>query len=586
MNAAGHAPRRAIGSLPQGEGALALDTYQLGKHFGAFTALDDVTMSVQPGTVHALLGENGAGKSTLVKCVAGFQRPDTGSLLLDQREHDISSPAAARALGIGMVYQHFTLAPGMTVAENLLLAGGEVPSVIDWRMRREQLQAFLATTPFRLDLDARPSGLAAGEKQKLELLKQLYLRPRLLILDEPTSVLTPQEADEVLGHVREIAHSGACTVLLITHKFREVNAYADAVTVLRRGKGVYHGLVRSSPQPVLAAAMMGTEEASEAGARSSALPGDAEAREYLGSDQESNLENNESNTAPAVDGQALTATERIAYGKEPVLRVEALCAQGDRGTQALHGVSFVVRAGEILGVAGISGNGQRELVEALVGQRRRSAGKVWVRGEPYRARRADNRRLQVRSLPEEPLKNACVAGLSVAQNMALRDFDQPPLMRRTLGIGWLRPGAWKHRARRWIAEYGIKTRGENAAIGSLSGGNVQRAVLARELAGDISVLIAANPVFGLDFAAVRDIHSRIRQVRDSGAAVLLVSEDLDELLGLADRIVVMSEGRFVFETAARGADRRELGAHMGGGHGAATAATANKTATQTVAAAA
>ena len=269
-----------------------------------------------------------------------------------------------------------------------------------------------------------------------------------------------------------------------------------------------------------------------------------------------------------------------------MLRVEALCAQGDRGTQALHGVSFAVRAGEILGVAGISGNGQRELVEALVGQRRRSAGKVWVRGEPYRARRADNRRLQVRSLPEEPLKNACVAGLSVAQNMALRDFDQPPLMRRTLGIGWLRPGAWKHRARRWIAEYGIKTRGENAAIGSLSGGNVQRAVLARELAGDISVLIAANPVFGLDFAAVRDIHSRIRQVRDSGAAVLLVSEDLDELLGLADRIVVMSEGRFVFETAARDADRRELGAHMGGGHGAATTATSTKAATETVATAA
>ncbi|MBL8337175.1 MAG: ATP-binding cassette domain-containing protein, partial [Rhodoferax sp.] len=179
-------------------GALALDTYQLTKRFGSFTAMDRVTMQVAPGTVHALLGENGAGKSTLVKCVAGFQQAEEGSVLIDGREQDIRSPIVARALGIGMVYQHFTLAPGMTVAENLLMVG-DLPAVIDWRAKRAELEAFLATTPFRLDLDARPAELAAGEKQKLELLKQLYLRPRLLILDEPTSVLTPQEADEVLG---------------------------------------------------------------------------------------------------------------------------------------------------------------------------------------------------------------------------------------------------------------------------------------------------------------------------------------------------------------------------------------------------
>lgn len=536
-----------IGALPAGQGALALNTYRLGKRFGSFAALDNVTIQVQPGTVHALLGENGAGKSTLVKCVAGFQRPDSGSLLLDQREQDIASPAAARALGIGMVYQHFTLAPGMTVAENLLLAGGVVPGVIDWTTRRAQLRAFLATTPFRLDLDAKPSELAAGEKQKLELLKQLYLRPRLLILDEPTSVLTPQEADEVLGHVRDIARSGACTVLLITHKFREVDAYADAVTVLRRGKAVYKGHVKTSPQEVLAAAMMGSESG--------------------GDDELQPVQKNTQKTAVAKTEKAQTAIEKRALTVPVVLRVEALCAQGDRGTAALHSVSLEVRAGEILGVAGISGNGQRELVEALVGQRPRSAGAVFVRDQAYRATRSENHSLQVRSLPEEPLRNACVAGLSVAQNMALRDFDQSPMVRVTLGIGWLRPGAWRERARDWIAEYGVKTQGENAPIGSLSGGNVQRAVLGRELAGDISVLIAANPVFGLDFAAVRDIHSRIRQVRAKGAAVLLVSEDLDELLSLADRIVVMSEGRIVFETPAEDADRRELGAHMGGGHG-------------------
>ena len=220
-------------------GALALETYVLTKRFGSFTALDQVSLRVEPGTVHALLGENGAGKSTLVKCVAGFQRAEEGSVLIDGREQAIPNPIVARALGIGMVYQHFTLAPGMTVAENLLLAG-EVPGLIDWKAKRAELKAFLATTPFSLDLDARPAELAAGEKQKLELLKQLYLKPRLLILDEPTSVLTPQEADEVLGHVREFARSGQCTVLIITHKFREVMAYADAVTVLRRGQAVHH----------------------------------------------------------------------------------------------------------------------------------------------------------------------------------------------------------------------------------------------------------------------------------------------------------------------------------------------------------
>ena len=528
-----HQPQHPIGALPPGTGALALDTYRLTKRFGAFTALDSVDLKVAAGSVHALLGENGAGKSTLVKCVAGFQRAEEGSVLIDGREQAISNPVVARALGIGMVYQHFTLAPGMSVAENLLLAGGQVPGLIHWRDRRNELQRFIESTPFRLDLDARPAELAAGEKQKLELLKQLYLRPRLLILDEPTSVLTPQEANEVLGHVRELARQRLCTVLIITHKFREVMAFADAVTVLRRGQAVLHAEVGDTSPARLARAMMGETEAC-------------------------------SNAAP--DAAAHTAAgqppRRALPAEAPVaLEVQGLQAPGDRGLPAVHGLSLQVRAGEILGVAGVSGNGQRELVEALVGQRARTAGSVRVAGQPYLARREETRRLRVRSLPEEPLRNACVGELSVAQNMALRDFDQPPLSTH----GWLRPRLWRQRARDWIAAYGVKTRSENAPIKSLSGGNVQRAVLARELAGDIQVLIAANPVFGLDFAAVREIHQRIVQVRERGGAVLLVSEDLDELLELADRVVVMSEGRIVYETPAASADRLELGAHMGGG---------------------
>ena len=237
--------------------ALTLETFKLTKRFGAFTALDGVSLRVRPGTVHALLGENGAGKSTFVKCVVGYYRPEDGAVLVDGRECDIHSPTVARDQGIGMVYQHFTVVPGMTVAENLLLARGRIPAVIDWPAARAELSAFLATAPFQLDLDATPLDLSAGEKQKLEILKQLFLKPRLLILDEPTSVLTPQEADEVLGALRERAHAGDCSVILITHKFREVLAFADDVSVLRRGAMVESLAVAATTPQHLAQAMVG-----------------------------------------------------------------------------------------------------------------------------------------------------------------------------------------------------------------------------------------------------------------------------------------------------------------------------------------
>jgi ABC-type uncharacterized transport system ATPase subunit len=512
-----------IGGLPPATGALALDTYDMGMRFGSFQALQGVNMKVAPGTVHALLGENGAGKSTLVKCVAGFQRPTSGSILIDGREQSIPNPVVARALGIGMVYQHFTLAPGMTVAENLLLAGGQTPGVIDWKRQRADLAQFLKTTPFQLDLDARPQELAAGEKQKLELLKQLYLKPRLLILDEPTSVLTPQEADEVLGHVREFARSGQCTVLIITHKFREVMAYADDVTVLRRGQAVHHCAVADTTPALLAQAMVGG-----------------------GADS-------------VVAAEPLVAAGAPASG-EVSLAVDGLQVMGDRGTLAVQDLSLAVARGEILGVAGVSGNGQRELVEALVGQRPRSAGTVSVQGQPYAARREENHRLKVRSLPEEPLRNACVGDLSVAENMALRDFDRAPLC----SGGRLRFGQWRSRAREWIAGYGIKTQGEDAPIRSLSGGNVQRAVLARELSGDVDVLIVANPCFGLDFASVAEIRSQIMEQRNRGAAVLLVSEDLDEILELSDRVAVMSGGTISYVSPIEDTDRNTIGQHMAG----------------------
>ena len=505
--------------------ALTLETFNLTKRFGAFTALGGVSLTVRPGTVHALLGENGAGKSTLVKCIVGYYKPDDGAVMVDGREQDIHSPTVARDLGIGMVYQHFTVVPGMTVAENLLLARGHLPLVLNWPAARAELAAFMRTTPFQLPLDATPLDLSAGEKQKLEILKQLFLKPRLLILDEPTSVLTPQEADEVLGALRERARSGACSVILITHKFREVMEHADDVSVLRRGELVESLAVAQATPQRLAAAMVGEGKA--------ALP-----------------------TAERAERGPRAARPAGAVK----LAIDALQVMGDRGEPAVRGLSLQVRAGEIVGVAGVSGNGQRELMQALTGQRAREGGSVQVDGQPFRARRADNRLRKVRSLPEEPLGNACVGELSVAHNMALRHFDEPPWAR----AGWVRWGALRERARAWITEYGVKTQGERAAIRTLSGGNVQRAVLARELAGDAELLLVSNPVFGLDFAAVAEIHGRLLAARDRGAAVLLVSEDLDELLELADRIVVMSEGRIVHDVPAAQADRPSLGAFMGG----------------------
>jgi simple sugar transport system ATP-binding protein len=506
--------------------AVQLETYRLSKHFGSFTALGDVSLSVRPGTVHALLGENGAGKSTLVKCVVGYYQPDDGAVLVGGREQAINSPVVARDLGIGMVYQHFTVVPGMTVAENLLLARGRLPAVVPWKRVRAELDAFLKTTPFRLDLDATTMDLSAGEKQKLEILKQLFLKPRLLILDEPTSVLTPQEADEVLGALRARAHAGNCSVLMITHKFREVSAYADDVSVLRRGQLMGSHRVADVTPAMLGAEMMGL--------------------------------------AAGVSTPAAVSTDempREPFPSAPMrLRVDKLSVGGDRGERAVHELSLQVRGGEIVGIAGVSGNGQRELMEALVGQRDREAGEVWMADERYHARREQNQRLNVRSLPEEPLRNACVGDLSVALNIGLRRFDQPPVAR----MGWMRGGPLREKARELIGTYKVKTQGENAPIRSLSGGNVQRAVLARELDGQVDVLLVSNPVFGLDFAAVAEIHSRIMAVRNRGGAVLLVSEDLDELLKLADRIVVMSEGRIVHECDAREADRHVLGAFMGG----------------------
>ncbi|WP_051340430.1 ABC transporter ATP-binding protein [Azospirillum halopraeferens] len=499
--------------------APGVEAIAMTKRFGGFTALDGVSVRIRPATVHALLGENGAGKSTLVKCIMGFHRPDEGSIVIGDREVEIDNPRTAQRHGLGMVYQHFTLVPRMTVLENLVMARADVPAVIDWAKERRDLAAFLDTMPFRIPVDSPVAALAAGDRQKAEIVKQLYLKARFLILDEPTSVLTPAEADEILGLIRAMALDGRLTVLIITHKFREVMAFADEVTVLRRGRAVGSGPVSGHTPDSLARLMVG--EAAVA--------------------------------APAPRAAAPAGAVRLA--------VEGLRADDDTGMPAVRGLDLQVRAGEIVGVAGVSGNGQVELVQVLAGQRPAVAGTVRVNGQPYGATRAEARRHRVFCLPEEPLRSACVPGMSVAENMAFRVFDRPPF---AAGGWWLKRGAMRRAAEALIARYRVKTTSPDAPIATLSGGNVQRAVLARELSGEVDVLVAANPVFGLDFAAVADIHAQIVDARNRGTAVLLVSEDLDELLELSDRLVVMFRGAIVHETATAAADLTTIGRCMAG----------------------
>src|SRR5471032_541485 len=338
--------------------ALEVEVHNAGKSFGAFRALDNVSIKVRPGTVHALLGENGAGKSTLVKGLVGYGLLDEGQISADGREVHIASPRDAQALGIGMVYQHFTLASGLSVEENLLLARGSLPWKIDWTAEREALDAFMRRMPFRLPLAAPVSGLAAGEKQKLEILKQLYLRQRFLILDEPTSVLTPQEADEVLGLMRDLTTRGELTVLMITHKFREVMAYADDVTVLRKGRQVGTSAVADTNRDQLAAWMMGTVATQD---------------------------------APVMAAVSVERVPRKPLDEAAPVRLALrdVSVEDDRGHTAVKHATLSVRAGEILGLAGVSGNGQKELVEALVGQRRVKTGDMQVAGKAYHATREE-----------------------------------------------------------------------------------------------------------------------------------------------------------------------------------------------------
>jgi general nucleoside transport system ATP-binding protein len=495
-----------------------LELVNITKRFGAFVANEEVSLKLEPGTFHALLGENGAGKSTLVKCIMGYHLADAGDVIVGQSVRQIRSPYDAHKLGIGMVYQHFTVVPAMTVDENLLLARPDLPHLINWSTEHKKLNDFLVTAPFKIDLNANVSDLAAGQKQKVEILKQLYLQSKILILDEPTSVLTPVEADEVLGMLRRMVAAKELSVLIITHKFREVKGYCDEVTVLRKGKVTGRGNVKDLTTSDMATMMIGEHHA------------------------------------------AKTVEKKVQEFGLPLLQIKGLEANRDNGVSAVVGLDLSVRAGEIVGVAGVSGNGQRELVEVLGGQRRATGGEIQVGGARFQMTRQEILKHHFYVLPEEPLRSACSPQMSIAENFVLRTFDRPPLAWKRW---WLNKSRIRQNGREWISKFNVKTRDETTPISDLSGGNVQRAVLARELGpGTAKILVVANPCMGLDFGAVSFIHSQLLEARNREVAILLLSEDLDELVALSDRLVVMAAGKIVYSAPIEEIDRKLIGEKM------------------------
>jgi ABC-type uncharacterized transport system ATPase subunit len=488
------------------------------KSFGHVHALDAVNLTVRPGTFHAVIGENGAGKSTLAKCILGFYPLNAGEVRVNETR--ITNPAEARSSGIGMVFQQFTLIPSMTVAENLLLARKDLPAFIHWRDEHTRLQKFLETAPFSIDLQSRIAHLSAGQKQKVEILKQLYLDATILILDEPTSVLTPDESDEVMGVLSRIVQQGTLSVILITHRLREVIDYADEVTVLRGGRLVTSLSVTQSNASKLAELMMGESRLPE------------------------------------------TVDKRNIPSSALALNIEELTVRGDNGLVAVNQVSLSVRTGEILGVAGVSGNGQRELVQAIAGQRTIESGEIHAFDKLFHPTRHGIRTAGLFTLPEEALENATVPSMSVAENLALRKFDRAPFSK----MRWLlNRSAIREAASAVIRTFSIRPPFPDTPIRNLSGGNVQRAVLGRDLAGgEARILVVANPCHGLDLVATAFVHNHLIELRNNGGALLLVSEDLDELAKLADRIVVVSSGTIAHETRPSELDRAVVGRYIGG----------------------
>lgn len=501
------------------ETSLALEMRGVTKRFPGVLANDKIDFQLRKGEIHALLGENGAGKTTLMNILYGLYSLDEGEILLNGQRVEIRSSADAIAQGIGMVHQHFMLIPVMTVAENITL-GQEVTragGILDLREASQRIRQLSEQFGLAVDPDALVADLPVGIQQRVEIVKALYRNADILILDEPTAVLTPQEIQELFKIMRSLVAQGK-SIIFITHKLKEVFAVAHRITVLRSGRVVGSTTPAEATEASLAAMMVG--------------------REVI-----------------------LRVDKRPARPGKPVLEVRDLKALDDREHLALNGTSFVVHEGEILGIAGVQGNGQTELVEVLTGLRPCLSGQVIIASKDVT--NAGPRVITeqgVAHIPEDRHEHGMVKDYPIAQNLILCTYYRPPFAR---GVVMQEP-VIAETARKLVQEFDIRTPSIYTSGGSLSGGNQQKMVVARELSRPIKLLIASQPTRGLDVGSIEFIHRRIVEQRDQGVAVLLVSAELDEIMSLSDRIAVMYHGQIVDTVPAETAEREQLGLLMAG----------------------
>jgi simple sugar transport system ATP-binding protein len=505
---------------------LVLEMRGIRKEFpGGVVANDDVDFDVRRGEVHALLGENGAGKSTLMTILYGLFKYDAGEILLHGKPVSFASASDAIDAGIGMVHQHFMLIPVMTVAENIVLGMEPRDKIfLDERGAEARVQALSEQFGLVVDPSALVSSITVGTEQRVEILKALFRGAEILILDEPTAVLTPQEAGELFGIIRSLQADGK-SIVFISHKLNEVLEIADRITVLRRGRKIETVPREGATEASLARAMVG--------------------REVL-----------------------LQVEKPPAQTGDVLLSVKDLQVIDDRGIPKVRGVSFDVRAGEIVGIAGVDGNGQTELVEAITGLRRMESGTIEVAGRRLHARSArEMLDAGVGHIPEDRQRRGLILEFTIAENVGLHDYAKPPDAK----WGWLFPARMVERARRLIKEFDVRGGGPQSRASELSGGNQQKVVVAREVARDPKVLIAAQPTRGLDVGAIEFLHRRLVAERDEGRAILLVSLELEEIFSLSDRILVMYEGEIAGEHTGE-VSEHEIGLEMLGAGGKTEAA--------------
>ncbi|HEU4573224.1 MAG TPA: ABC transporter ATP-binding protein, partial [Candidatus Limnocylindrales bacterium] len=490
------------------------------KRYPGVVANDHIDLEVRPGEIHALLGENGAGKTTLMNVLYGLATPDEGEILLDGSPARIAGPADAIARGINMVHQHFMLVPVLSVADNILLGEETManPIFLDRAEAHRRIVDLGRRFGFEIDPEATVGSLSVGWQQRVEILKALYRNARILVLDEPTAVLTPQETEEIFAVLRRLAAEGH-SIIFISHKLYEVLEIADRITVIRRGKVVGTRLPEETDEDDLAELMVGREV-------------------------------------------QLTVDRGESHPSSVELQVQDLHVRDDRGNEVVRGVDLEIRSGEILGIAGVAGNGQDELVEALVGMRKPTAGRVRI-GDADMTGRATREIYEagVAYVPADRHRFGLVLGFPIADNLVLTSYYRPPYSR-----GIVRDEAAVEReAEELIRRFDIRTPSAAANAGTLSGGNQQKVVVAREFGRDPRLLILDQPTRGLDVGSIEFIHRQTIAKRDAGTAILLVSAELDEILELSDRIAVMYRGEIVAVLDGRTADKNEVGLLMATG---------------------